>query len=223
MCGIKGVESVLQGLMVIALLSAVKPDGDEREESKALLGEIEFLAEKGEHIRIAAEELKIDIPHERGLTEKVPPFSAAEEIERQHHEDTAVEIIHECEKSQNEAEGDRACRREEGEPPFALGTGFFIQKNKKNTDEESPQHVLVHGVEQCIACYQIEGDLRNDSEDEQTEDVFFEAFRVEISFHNEKSKDGESEPANAGEPFIAVNDRCPKMIAEHEDHCHDAQ
>ena len=153
MCGIKGVESVLQGLIVIALLSAIKPDGDEREKGKPLLWEIEFLSEKGDHVRIAAEDLKIDIPHKRSLTEEVPPFSAAEEIKRQHHEDTAVEIIHKREKPCDKSESNRACCHEDGKPPFAFCTRFFIQKDEKNADEKGPKYILVNGIEKCVACH----------------------------------------------------------------------
>ena len=50
MRGIKGVESILQSLIMIALLATIEPYGNEREKSKTLLWEIKFLAEKGKHI-----------------------------------------------------------------------------------------------------------------------------------------------------------------------------
>jgi hypothetical protein len=90
-------------------------------------------------------------------------------------------------------------------------------------DQKNPHYILVDRVKHAASHHDIERDFRNHGEKQQSQNIFFQIFRVKIAFHNHECKNGKRNSSNAGQPVIAGNDGSPKVVAHHEQHRHYVQ
>ena len=103
MYGIKGIAGILERLAVIALPSAVQPDGDERQKCKPLLTDLKFHAEYMDGIQQTAQELHIDPVEGEKLSCQTPPLPSPEEIKNKDHKHTGAIIIYHTYRSEYHA------------------------------------------------------------------------------------------------------------------------
>ena len=193
---IKGIVKILQRFAVATLFAAVQPDGNERQKGKTLPGDEMCRAENLNLVGKSREHFHIDIPQAKQLRKEAPPSSAPKEIEHKYRENAGVIKVHEGNDPAHIADADRGDHHQN-----ALPKGFvlcpFIPVDQPDGDEKTPENILVDRIKEAAAHGKVEGDLRNQGKDKKPEHIFFQIFRVEISFHKHESKNREGESANA--------------------------
>ena len=93
MDGIKRITKKPERFAVRPLPSPVKPDRDKRQKCKALLEDLDFIAEKRKRVVVAAQQRDIQKIHAQKLTKPVFPVLPFEKIERQYRQHAGAEII----------------------------------------------------------------------------------------------------------------------------------
>ena len=144
MRGIKAVIQISDRLIIRTLLSAIEPNGNEREHGECLHHKLKGLSEKHDGDKLSADDLDADEIKANNLPQKRPPFSLSEKIKHQDDQDTAVVIIHKGDDAEQTAEQYRTDENEDTDPK-RLFVCFFVEENEKDTDEERPKHVLMQG------------------------------------------------------------------------------
>lgn len=220
---IKSVVKILQSLVVWALLSFVKPYGNKSEKCKALLNDEKALTEKLNFVPVSADKLGVEVVKKQELPEKAPPFSASEEIENQNGENACMKIVNYAYYTNNETYN-HTCGKGKNTPKhLSAFSCCFIKVDKKNTGEKCPQNILMHIICNIASRHKIKGNFGQNCKQKKSAYVFFEIFCVKIAFNNHERKNRKGKSTYTCEPFVAGNNRCPKMVTEHQNHCHDVK
>lgn len=91
---IESVVEILQGFAVVALLATVQPDGDQRQQSEALLHDEMGFPKNLNLIGIAAEHFNIDTPQSQKLRRIAPPLPMTEAIKYENCQDACVIVVY---------------------------------------------------------------------------------------------------------------------------------
>ena len=74
---IKSIAQILEGLAVVALSSAVQPDGNQRQQRQSLLTDLKFVSEQVNGIHQTTQHLHIDPVKRKELSQQAPPFPSS--------------------------------------------------------------------------------------------------------------------------------------------------
>ncbi len=207
----------------MSLLALVEPDGNQCQQRKGLLRKEKVFSPKGKLVTKTAHHFHIDIPQADQLPQIIPPLAPPQEIKHKNGQNAIMVIIHKGEDSRNAGrkQGSK-CYHNFLEKLSGL-LCFFIPVYQQEGNEKGPQNILVDGIKGAAANGQIKGDFGQKRKQEESAEIFFQIFGVEISFHQHKSKNREGKPSNASQPVVSGDDRSPKMIAEHKHHRQNVQ
>ena len=153
---IKSVANILKCFGMIPLLAAVQPNRNQCQQCKPLLHHFYFISCNCYCVKIAAKNLNIEHRQTHNLPEQAPPVPLMEKIKRQHHQDSCAKVIY----HRNRSEDIIAKQDYKDAPPchpwlfecFCLLTC----QNGKQTDQKSPQHVLMKRIKNRASINQIE-------------------------------------------------------------------
>ena len=218
MYGIKGIAGILERLAVIALPSAVQPDGDERQKCKPLLTDLKFHAEYMDGIQQTAQQLHIDPVEGEKLSCQTPPLPSAEEVEDKDRQHAGAVVVHHAQGAQHCADQHNKQGGEQIQPCFLLFAHGFHQMNAQKTEQQRPDHVLVHRVKPGSAVHQVERHFGEHGKQRKPQGVFPEAVGVKISFHRHECEDGKGQPSGTRQPVLRGQEGRPEMIHQHQHH-----
>ena len=220
---VKRIAEILEPPAVVSLPPAVQPDGDERQQRKALLADLKRSAEQLHRVHQAAQHLDIEPVQREQLPCQAPPCPTTEEVENQHRQHADSVVIDHAEDPQHRPrQNDADCgRRKQG--GILLSAHRFQQMHPQKAHQQRPDHILVYRVKPCPAAHQIERDLGQHGENQHPQCVLPEAVGVEVPLHRHKGKDGVSQSACTGQPLLRRQQRGPEVVHQHKGHSQNVQ
>ena len=183
MDGIESVVDILQGFAVVALLATVQPDGDQRQQSEALLhDEIGFSPEL-DFIGIAPEHFYIDAPQSQKLCRIAPPLPMTEAIKYENCQDACVIVVYHRQQTADigNEEGQDGYENPQPDAPCLY---LFVPMDQADGNQETPQDILVNGVEESAAYGKIKGNLGQNGKNQHTQHIFAQILGVEITLND---------------------------------------
>ena len=206
---IKGVAGVLERFAVMPLFAAVQPDRDQRQQRETLPHqEIGFIS-KVNFVTVSAQNFHVNVPQTEKLPDIAPPFALTEEIECKNHQNTGVVIVHHREKSRKTSDNDGRAADQNANGQLSALFCLLVPVDQTDRDQKAPQDILMDRIKQAAARDEIERNLGDHGKEQQSADISLQIFGAEISLDEHKSKDGEGDAANAGQPVISRHDRAP--------------
>ena len=178
---IECIIEILQGLAVVALLATVQPDGDQCQQSKALLHDEMGFSPELDFIRIAAEHFYIDTPQSQKLCRIAPPLPMTEAIKYENCQDACVIVVHHCQQAADIGNEEGQDSHENSQPD-APCLYLFVPMDQADGNQETPQDILMNGVEESAAYGKIKGNLGQNGKNQHTQHIFAQIPCVEITF-----------------------------------------
>ena len=223
MQGIKSITQILEPLGMIPLSAIIQPNRQECQQRKALLCHRNGEAAQRHRIKITRKDMEIQKSQAQQLSQKAPPLFPTKKIKHQNHQHTGSKII-----DHRYGAEQIACHAHQGNTypiqPFCFRPScLFAKANQTECQKEGPKYILMEGIEPSASINQIKGNFRKQCKQKHPFHIFSEIRRMKISFYNHKRKNRECHPADAGHPFLSREQRCPKMVAEHQHHCEGMQ
>lgn len=86
---------------MVSLPPAIQPDGDERQQRKALLADLKRNAEQLHRVHQAAQHLDIEPVQREQLPCQAPPYPTTEKVENQHRQHADSVVIDHAEDPQH--------------------------------------------------------------------------------------------------------------------------
>ena len=206
MQGIKSIVEPLQLSAVVSLFALIQPNWNECQQSDTLSRKENSVSKQMDLVAKAAKHFTVDIPHAKQLSKIVPPVFAPEEIERQNHENTGIIIIY---KRNNAANVGNTHRCDSNDDPFPNWFCFcaFIPMYQANGDQKAPQYILMDWEKEPASHYQIKRNFRDNRKPKQSFSVFLQITGMEVTFHEHKRVNRESQSSYASKYFV-INKRC---------------
>ena len=155
---IEGIIEILQGLAVVALLATVQPDGDQCQQSKALLHDEIGFSPEPDFIGIAPEHFYIDTPQSQKLCRIAPPLTVTEAIKYENCQDACVIVVYHRQQTADigNEEGQDGYKNPQPDAPCF---DFFVPMDQADGNQETPQDILMNGVEESAAYGEIKGNF----------------------------------------------------------------
>ena len=221
MDGIEPIERVLEEGALFSSFAVIEPDGDHCEHAEALDGEEKSVSGEG---KVEALTLKGDDEeqYERGELKCPSEFHVAEDVEGDYHEYSHRAVVDEADRADEEKERDLEQAEQSAFESYVL-LELVDSLDREQTEEESEHHVLVEGIDEGPRRHQVEGDLRDQTEDKQSFCVLFEIRGVRVALGDHKGEDGECKSADTGHPLVVGHDSCPEMVEQHKCHREDLE
>ena len=221
MDGIEPIKRVLEEGALSSSFAVVESYRNHSEHAEALDGEEKSVSSEG---KVEALTLKGDDEeqYERGELKCPSEFHVAEDVERDYHEYSHRAVVDEADRADDEKESDIEQAEQSAFESYVL-LELVDSLDREQTEEESEHHVLVEGIDEGPRRHQVEGDLRDQTEDKQSFCVLLEIRGVGVALGDHKREDGERKSADAGHPLVVGHDSCPEMVEQHKCHREDLE
>ena len=168
---IESVVDILQRLAVVTLLATVQPDGDQCQQSEALLHDEIGFSKNLNLIGIAAEHFNIDTPQSQKLRRIAPPLPIPEAIKYENCQDACVIVVYHRQHAADigNEEGQDGYENPQPDAPCLY---LFVPMDQADGNQETPQDILVNGIEESAAYGEIKGNLGQNGKNQQTQHIF---------------------------------------------------
>ena len=169
-------------------------------------------------IQQTAQQLHIDPVEGEKLPCQTPPLPSAEEVEDKYRQHAGAVVVHHAQSAQHCADQHNKQGGEQIQPCFLLFAHGFHQMNAQKTEQQRPDHVLVHRIKPGSAVHQVERHFGEHGKQRKPQSVFPEAVGVKISFHRHECEDGKGQPSGTRQPVLRGQEGRPEMIHQHQHH-----